>query len=189
MNNNLHKIKTIEFYYRKDGKIFKENHFSYNKKGVKLESFRFEEIENNFFNQLDEENNIISTLRYENNEVVERIINGNIVYNVKMKYNEYGISLLSKNDSSYTEYFYSDTGELVNLRIISPKKEIFLDVERFGNFLIYKHQSGEIYKLEEYDFDGNIISEIHQNYIIKKEYNKKGLVVKLNLYSSSYLNK
>lgn len=186
---NFHRIKTIEFYYRKDGKIFKENHFTYNKKGVKLDSYFFEEIEDNLFNQLDEEGKLISTVRYENNEIVERIINGNIVYNVKMKYNKYGISLLSKNDNSFTEYFYSNNGELSNIRISSDDKDILLDIQKFGDHLIYRyHNSNDIYKLEEYDFDGNVISEIHQNYIIKKEYNKKGLVTKLNLYSSSYLN-
>lgn len=183
---NFNRIKTIEFYYRKDSKIFKENHFTYNKKGVVLNSFRFEEIDDNLFNQIDEEGNIVSTIRYENNEVVERIINGNIVYNVKMEYNEYGISLLTKNDNSSTEYIYSVDGKLSNLRISLNGKDILLDVQEFGDHKVYKyHNTNDIYKLEQYDFHGNLISEIHESYIIKKEYNKKGLITKLNLYSSN----
>lgn len=182
MINNFAKMKTIEFYYRRDGKIQKENHFIYKKNGVSLETFIFEEVSNNLFRQLNEDNKVVSIVEYnDRNDVIKKIIDTNIVYDVKMEYCKYGISKMIKNNNSPTQYFYNDNGELLYLILPDGRK---INVGKFGNQYIYVDEKGSIYKIEEYDSKGNLISEIHDKYYIKREYNKKGLVIKLDIFSN-----
>lgn len=183
------KIKTIEYYYRKDGSILKENHFVYKDGGIKMRSYTYEKVADNTFNQIDENGIVLSTVKYnEKYELVERIINSKITYKVNTEYCDFGLKKLEKissNDYRCTEYYYKDDGSINFITDIDRNLRCkFIEVDKFGNQEIYRYRnSNEIYKVSTCDNHGNIIEENYGYHISKKEYNKKGLITKYELYS------
>lgn len=190
---NFSKVKTIEYYYRKDGSILKENHFNYKNGGIKMRSYMYNQIAENTFEQVDENGVVLSTVKYnKKGELVERIINGKIAYKVNTEYCDFGLKKLeriSNSDYRCTEYYYDDNGNIDFISNIDKNLRCkFIEVTKFGNQEIYTYRnSKDIYKVSTLDSHGNVIEENYGYILDKKEYNKKGLVTKYKLYSCTPL--
>lgn len=176
----MKKVNTIEYYYRKDGMLEKENHFRYENDSIKLTTITYKELSKNvFIGYIDGKEHSVTTYN-DHKDIIMKMVSNKVTLSASFKYCEHGISKLIKNDKEI-EYFYDKQG-LLSIMRINKSQDIY--VERYGNQLIYTNQDGSIYKIEGYDKYGNLIYENHGTYYIEKEYNRKGLVTKSEMYSN-----
>ena len=177
--------KTIEYFYNRNGDIQKENHYDYDGSSISRSSYVYENIGERRYREIDLSNGIVrSIVDYnEHGEVVARYINNKKVYDIEIKYGDHGITYKRNNNREWY-YNYNTEGVLWNIQVhINSLYEYSISVQQFGNTIVYL-VDGDIHKIEIYDDNGNLIYDIYKNLYMKKEYNRKGLVTKLEVYSS-----
>ena len=183
INFNMKKVNTIEYFYREDGMLEKENHFRYEGNSIKVTTIEYKEFINNvFIGYIDGIQHSSTTYNEDGKISMKLVINGKISLSASFKYGKHGLSKLIKNDKEI-EYFYDKDGIISFMRFNGDESTDII-VEILGNQLIYIDPDGNTYKTETYDEYGNLIYENHGTYCIKKEYNRKGLLIKSEMYSN-----
>lgn len=179
---NMKKVNTIEYFYREDGMLEKENHFRYEENSIKVTTIEYKELSKNvFIGYINGEQHSVTTYN-DNGDIIMKYVSGKIALSASFKYCKHGISKLIKNNKEI-EYFYDEDGIISVIRF-NGDEDTDIIVEIFGNQLIYIDPKGDTYKTETYDKYGNVVYENHGTYYIKKEYNRKGLVTKSEMYSN-----
>lgn len=179
---DMKKVSTIEYFYREDGMLEKENHLRYEENSIKATTIEYKELTKNvFIGYINGEQHSVTTYN-DHGDIVMKYIGGKIPLSASFKYGKHGLSKLIKNDKEI-EYFYDKDGIIVFMRF-NKDEDTDIEVEIVGNQLIYIDPNGNTYKTETYDEYGNLVYENHGTYCIKKEYNMKGQLIKSEMYSN-----
>lgn len=185
---NYKKIKTIESFYKKDGRLFKENHLKYTKTGILITTYMYEDIGRNLLRQINTTTEKVeSVLEYNSEGIVHRVSNYDLFGNIDVQYDDNG-KLYKVTKNGITETYHYNNRNKISYIIISNNKEEELgriSPYIFGNTCIYKYENDEIYRIEVYDTKNNMIEEIYEDRFIKREFNKKGLSTKIDIFSSN----
>lgn len=189
--NKSYKLnKTIEYYYDKSGNIKKTNHYSFNNNGLKQFTYLYENVGDGKFREIDLTNGVVRSV-FELNKTLKKFnsfTNDKTAYEVEIRYDDIHNVIFKR--SNFTDYYYnySGKGRLLSIDVFKNEKiyQYTIDVQHFGNSVIYL-KNDDIVRVKIYDEYKNLIYEIYSNLYYKREYNKKGLVTKLEIYSSNLI--
>lgn len=189
--NKSYKLnKTIEYYYDRDGNIKKQNHFNFTSNGLKQFTYLYENVGNGKFREIDIANGVVRSI-FEVNQTSKKFssfTNDKTAYEVEITYNDNNDVIHKK--SNFTDYYYnySSKGRLLSIDVFKNSNvyKYTIDVQHFGNSVIYMKDK-EIIRVKIYDEYKHLIYEVYSNLYYKREYNKKGLVTKLEIFSSNFI--
>lgn len=189
--NKSYKLnKTIEYYYDKSGNIKKTNHYDFNNNGLRQFTYLYENVGDGKFREIDLTNGVVRSV-FELNKISKKFssfTNDKTVYEVEIRYDDIHNVIFKR--SNFTDYYYnySGKGRLLSIDVFKNEKiyQYTIDVQHFGNSVIYL-KNNDIVRVKVYDEYKHLIYEIYSNLYYKREYNKKGLVTKLEIYSSNLI--
>lgn len=189
--NKSYKLnKAIEYYYDKSGNIKKTNHFNFNNNGLKQFTYLYENLGDSKFREIDLTNGVVRSI-FELNKSLKKFYtftNDKTAYEVEIRYDDINNVIFKR--SNFTDYYYnySSKGRLLSIDVFKNEKiyQYTIDVQHFGNSVIYL-KNNDIVRVKVYDEYKHLIYEIYSNLYYKREYNKKGLVTKLEIYSSNLI--
>lgn len=187
--NKSYKLnKTIEYYYDKSGNIKKTNHYNFTNNGLRQFTYLYENVGDGKFREIDLTNGVVRSVFELNKKKFSSFINDKTTYEVEIRYDDIHNVIFKR--SNFTDYYYnySGKGRLLSIDVFKNEKiyQYTIDVQHFGNSVIYL-KNGDIVRVKIYDEYKNLIYEIYSNLYYKREYNKKGLVTKLEIYSSNLI--
>ena len=145
---------------------------------------------NDKFREIDLTNGVVRSI-FELNKSSKKFCsftNDKTAYEVEIKYNDNNDVVFKR--SNFTDYYYNynSKGRLLSIDVFKNEKiyQYTIDVQHFGNSVIYL-KNDDIVRVKIYDEYKHLIYEIYSNLYYKREYNKKGLVTKLEIYSSNFI--
>lgn len=189
--NKSYKLnKTIEYYYDKSGNIKKTNHFNFTNNGLKQFTYLYENVGNGKFREIDLTNGVVRSI-FELNKSSKKFssfTNDKTAYEVEIKYNDNNDVVFKRSNFIDYYYNYNSKGRLLSIDVFKNENiyQYTIDVQHFGNSVIYI-KNDDIVRVKVYDEYKHLIYEIYSNLYYKREYNKKGLVTKLEIYSSNFI--